>query len=162
MPDTQRSTAWHTRLLPVGVRVQLHAAAIMWLIGASILIVRGLGYLAGGGTWHAWALAIGLALGVLKAHLLLDRVAEKAIARILERDRASFFGFFSLKSWGFIVLMMGGGMILRRIVAHPSSVGAGFMGAIYLGVGTALILADRHYWMAVLKRDSAPVEVRNA
>jgi hypothetical protein len=29
-------------------------------------------------------------------------------------------------------------------------VGAGFMGAIYIGVGTALILADRHYWMAVL------------
>lgn len=161
VPDKQRATAWHARLFPVGVRVQLHAAAIMWLIGASILIVRGLGYLTSG-TWHAWALAIGLALGVLKAHLLLDRVAAKAIARIFERGRASFFGFFSLKSWGFIALMMGGGMILRRIVAHPDNVGAGFMGAIYIGVGTALVLADRHYWMAVLKRDLAPVEGRNA
>ena len=53
-------------------------------------------------------------------------------------------------------------MILRRIVAHPSSVGAGFMGAIYIGVGTALVLADRHYWMAVLKRDLAPAEARDA
>ncbi len=150
MPENPRSTAWHVRLFPVGVRVQLLAAAAMWLIGASILIVRGLGYLTGGGTWHAWALAIGLALGVLKAHLLLDRVAEKAIARIFERGRAGFLGFFSLKSWGFIVLMMGGGMILRRVFAHPDNVGAGFMGAIYIGVGTALILADRHFWMAVL------------
>jgi hypothetical protein len=149
VPDDQHSTAWHARLFPVGVRVQLHAAAIMWLIGASILIVRGLGYLTSG-TWHAWALAIGLALGVLKARLLLDRVAEQAITRIQERGRASFFGFFSLKSWGFIVLMMGGGMILRRIVANPSTVGAGFMGAVYIGVGTALVLADRHFWMAVL------------
>ena len=161
MPDDLHAPSWHSRLLPVGVRVQLHAAAIMWLIGASILLVRGFGYLTSG-TWHAWALAIGLALGVLKAHLLLDRVAEQAIARIFARGRASFFGFFSLKSWGFIALMMGGGMVLRRIVAHPSSVGAGFMGAIYIGVGTALVLADRHYWMAVLNRDIAPAEGRDA
>lgn len=157
MPNDRHPSAWHARLFPVGVRVQLHAAAIMWLIGASILIVRGLAYLTSG-MWHAWALAIGLALGVLKARLLLDRVAEKAITRILERGRASFFGFFSLRSWGFIALMMGGGMILRRVFANPDSVGAGFMGAIYIGVGTALVLADRHYWMAVLTRTRIPAK----
>jgi hypothetical protein len=157
VPDAQHQLFRHSRLLPVSIRVQLFAAAAMWLIGASILIVRGLGYLTSG-TWHAWALAIGLALGVLKARLLLDRVAEKAIARILARGRASFFGFFSLRSWGFIALMMGGGMILRRIVAHPDNVGAGFMGAVYIGVGTALVLADRHFWMALLFPDAARPE----
>ena len=156
MPGEQRSPGVLARLMPhASVRVQLLGAASMWLIGASILLVRGLGYLQDR-SWHWWVLAIGLALGVLKAHLLLDRVAEKAIARILARGRASFLGFFSLKSWGFIALMMGGGMILRRIFVHPDNIGAGIMGAIYIGVGTALVLADRHFWKALLFPSSAP------
>ena len=65
-------------------RTQLVAAALMWAIGASILLIRGAGYLSER-YWHAWALAAGLALGVLKARVLLDRVARKAVARIRER-----------------------------------------------------------------------------
>jgi hypothetical protein len=127
--------------------VQLFAAAVMWLIGASILLVRGIGYL-DSRYWHAWALAIGLVLGVVKARYLLDRTATKAIARIHARGRAGFFGFFSIRSWGLIALMMGGGMALRRIVVHPDLIGAGIMGAVYIGVGTALLLADRAFWHA--------------
>jgi hypothetical protein len=45
----------------VTVRVQLFSATMMWLIGASILLVRGFGYISDR-HWHAWALGIGLAL----------------------------------------------------------------------------------------------------
>lgn len=131
-------------------RTQLIAAAMMWLIGASILLVRGTGYVHDR-HWHAWALAAGLVLGVLKARLLLDRVATTAVARIRERGRAHFFGFFSARSWLLVGVMMGGGMLLRRLVVHPDVIGAGIMGAIYIGVGTALLLADRAFWHAALR-----------
>jgi len=124
----------------------------MWLIGASILLTRGATYVYDR-HWHAWALGIGLALGVLKSRALLDRVARKAVARIRERGAAGFFGFFSLQSWALIALMMGGGIALRRLVVHPGVIGAGIMGAVYIGVGTALLLADRIFWRAVFARE---------
>ena len=132
---------------PASERTQLIAAALMWLIGASILLVRGVAYLSDR-YWHAWALAAGLALGVLKARVLLDRVARKAVERIRRRGRAPLLGFFSAKSWALVAIMMGGGILLRRLVVHPDVVGAGVMGAIYIGVGTALALADRVFWKA--------------
>lgn len=138
---------------PIKVRIQLVAAASMWLIGASILLIRGVGYVSGS-YWHAWALAAGLALGVLKARLLLDRTARKAVVRILQRANASVFGFFSAKSWILIAIMMGGGIALRTIFVHPGQIGAGILGAIYIGVGTALLLADRLFWMALFSNPS--------
>lgn len=138
------------RLTPrAGVRVQFVAAALMWLVGASILLFRGAGYVQGR-YWHAWVLAAGLAIGVLKSRVLLDKIATKAVARIRARGRAGFFGFFSLRSWALVGLMMGGGIVLRRLVVHPDLIGAGIMGAIYIGVGTALLLADRLFWQAAL------------
>lgn len=120
----------------------------MWLIGASILLIRGTGYVSGR-YWHAWVLGIALALGVLKSRFLLDRVAAKAVARIRERGRGCFFGFFSLKSWALVALMMGGGILIRKLVVHPGVIGAGILGALYLGIGTALLVADRVFWLAV-------------
>lgn len=120
----------------------------MWLVGASILLIRGAGYVSGR-YWHAWVLGIALALGVLKSRLLLDRVAAKAVARIRARGRACFFGFFSLQSWGLVALMMGGGILIRTLVVHPGVIGAGILGALYLGIGTALLVADRVFWLAV-------------
>lgn len=135
---------------PASERAQLLGAAVMWAIGASILLIRGLDYVHDR-SWHAGVLAIGLALGVLKSRVLLDRVARKAISRIHLRGRAHFLGFFSTRSWALIALMMGGGILLRRLVVHPDVVGAGIMGAIYIGVGTALVLADRLFWLAVFR-----------
>lgn len=136
---------------PIKVRIQLVLASMMWLIGASILLFRGVGYMQGR-YWHAWVLAIGLALGVVKARLLLDRVATKAVARIRLRETGSVLGFFSAKSWMLIVVMMGSGIALRSIVVHPGQIGAGIMGALYVGVGTALLVADRVFWRAVFSR----------
>lgn len=42
-------------------------------------------------------------------------------------------------------------MLLRRLVVHPDQVGAGIMGAIYIGVGSALVLADRIFWHAAVR-----------
>jgi len=141
--------------LQASVRTQLIGAAVLWLIGASILLVRGVSYVQGR-SWHVWVLAIGLVLGVLKARVLLDGVATRAVARIRHRGRASFFGFFSARSWALVALMMGGGILLRSLVVHPGAVGAGILGALYIGVGTALLLADRIFWLAVLRPAAVP------
>jgi hypothetical protein len=135
------------------VRAQLIGAALVWTVGASILIVRGLGYVSDR-YWHAWALGAALAIAVIKSRFLLDRVARKAVARIRQRGRACFFGFFSVKTWAFVALMMGGGITLRHFVVNPDAIGAGIMGAIYLGIGTALAVADRIFWAAALGREA--------
>jgi len=129
--DAQRPLPWWPQ---AGVRAQTVAGAMMWLIGASILLVRGTAYIQGR-SWHAYALAAGLALGVVKSRYLLEGVAERAVKRIRERGRAWFPGFFSIRSWALVALMMGGGIMLRRIVVAPDQIGAGILGAIYIGVG---------------------------
>ncbi|NTW29404.1 MAG: hypothetical protein HGA39_08605 [Coriobacteriia bacterium] len=132
----------------VGVRTQLVAAASMWLVGASVLLSRGTLY-ARTPRWDVWALAAGLVLGAVKARLLLKRVARKAVIRIQERGRGTFFGFFSAKSWLLIGTMIGSGIALRHVFVNPGLIEAGILGAIYIGVGAALLIADRIFWRAV-------------
>lgn len=125
----------------------------MWSIGAAILLIRGVGYLQGR-YWHAWVLALAVVLGVAKSRLLLDRVARKGVARIHERGRACYFGFFSWKSWLFVATMMGGGILLRHSGLRP-----GILAVIYIGVGTALLLADRIFWAAAAASFRTPAVV---
>lgn len=143
-----------------GVRTQTVAGALMWLIGASILLVRGAAYIQDR-SWHAYALAAGLALGVVKSRYLLEGVAERAVERIRSRGRAWLPGFFSLRSWALVALMMGGGMLLRRVVVAPDQIGAGILGAVYIGIGAALLLADRVFWHAVFGRTRNGVVLRS-
>jgi hypothetical protein len=126
-----------------GQRVQLFSAAAMWAVGASILLLRGVGFLHD--SWFAALLAIAVALGVMKSRYLLDRVARRAVLRIHERGRACYFGFFSWKSWLFVVVMMGGGILLRR-----SGLPRDVLAVLYVGVGTGLVLADRIFWQALV------------
>jgi hypothetical protein len=145
--DLSRHVSLAHRLMPKGsVRLQLTLAALMWFVGAAILGVRGAIYL-----WHshwaAWLVALALVIGVVKGHLLLDRVAKKAVARI--RSRGSdlcLFGFFSWKSWLLIGLMMGGGIALRNSGAPTE-----FLGVLYAAVATGLVYGDITYWRAVFE-----------
>jgi hypothetical protein len=140
---TQRRSVL-SRITPrAGQRVQLFSAAAMWAIGATILLVRGVGFLHD--SWYAVLLAAAIVIGLVKSRYLLDRVARKAVLRIHERGRACYFGFFSWKSWLFVIVMMGGGILLRR-----SGLPADFLAVLYVGVGTGLALADRIFWQAFI------------
>ncbi|MEA5076214.1 MAG: hypothetical protein VB139_07685 [Coriobacteriia bacterium] len=157
---SEHQTSQPLQLWPrADVRTQLVAGAVMWLIGSSILLVRGTAYIHGR-SWHAWALAAGLALGVIKSRYMLEGVAERAVDRIRARGHAWLPGFFSLRSWGLVALMMGGGILLRRLVVAPDQVGAGILGAIYIGIGAALLLADRVFWHAVFGRSRNGATIR--
>ncbi len=141
------------RITPrASARVQLFSAAVVWAVGAGILITRGVIYVHDR-SWHAWLLGASLALviAIPKSRYVLSGVAHRAVARILERDHACYFGFFSWKSWLFVMVMMGGGIFLRSLVVRPGVIGAGIMGALYLGIGSALLFADRHFWHAAVR-----------
>jgi hypothetical protein len=126
-----------------GQRVQLFSAATMWAIGSAILLIRGVGFLHD--SWFAALLALAVAIGLIKSRYLLDRVARKAVLRIHERGKACYFGFFSWKSWLFVIVMMGGGILLRH-----SGLPRDFLAVLYVGVGTGLALADRIFWQALV------------
>lgn len=148
---TKGCPAKGSRFTPrASVRVQLFAAATVWAIGSSILLVRGFEYVSGR-YWHAWILGVALIIGVLKSRYMLDRVATKAVARIRARGTACFFGFFSVRAWLLVALMMGGGIAIRNAIVAPGVIGQGILGALYLGIGTALFLADRVFWHAALR-----------
>lgn len=135
-----------------GATVQLFAAALVWAVGGIILVTRGVIYMHDR-SWHAWVLGATLAavIAVPKSRYILDRVARKAVLRIQKRDHACFFGFFSWKSWLFVGLMMGGGIAIRNAIVRPDLIGAGILGALYLGIGSALLFADRLFWHAALR-----------
>lgn len=148
------------RLTPrAGVRIQLFAAAIVWAVGGAILITRGIIYVHDR-QWHAWALGVSLAIiiAIPKTRFILDKVARKAVARIRDRGRACFFGFFSWRSWLFVGVMMGGGIAIRHAIVRPGVIGAGILGALYLGIGAGLFTADRVFWHAALQSLGAPKE----
>jgi len=79
-PDTLAEAATPgNRFTPrASVRAQLYGAAFVWAVGASILIIRGIGYVSDR-YWHSWALGAALVIAVVKSRFLLDRVARKAV-----------------------------------------------------------------------------------
>ena len=153
-----RRAGWR-RLTPrTGARAQLVAAAVVWLVGTAILLVRGVAYIVAPDEYERFGYGVVLialvavAIGIVKARFVLIRYATKAVTRIRTRGHACFFGLFAWSSWAFIVVMMGGGLLLRHSPLVDSWWGRTFLGILYVAVGTALLIADVVFWRAVVRR----------
>ena len=151
-----RRAGWR-RLTPrAGVRAQLVAAAVVWLVGTAILLSRGVMYIVAPDEYERFGYGIvlialvAIAIGIVKARFILIRYAAKAVRRIRTRGHACFFGLFAWSSWAFIIVMMGGGMLLRHSPLVDSWWGRTFLGILYVAVGTALAIADVVFWRAAL------------
>ena len=149
--------AWYDAITPrAGVTAQLVSAATLWFVATSILVVRGVLFIEHpGAPFSAWILpiaAVAVALGLVKARLILLPYAGRAVARIEARGRACYFGFFAPRSWLFVATMMGGGMWLRSTTLVDVWWGRVGLATLYLAVATALGLADRVFWAAVVRR----------
>lgn len=142
-------TAAPSRVRPAitgGERVQLLLAGGLWAVAAVVLGLRGAGWLVGV-PWALPAALGGVALGVLKARFLLDRVARGVARRIHDRGpEASIVGFLSVRSWVVVVIMMAGGHALR-LTEVPRPV----LGVLYVAIATALALASRAYWSVMAR-----------
>lgn len=150
-PAPSRSAGWWPQ---ASVRVQLFSAALLWLIGASVLLIRGIAFLHD--RWIPLIIAAAVVIGLAKERYILNKYARKAVARIHARGRAFYFGFFSVTSWIFIACMMGGGILLRLSpLASPKDVipwGRDALAVLYVAVGTGLLMGDRIYWKAALAK----------
>ena len=169
MDQLQTSRAGWRRLTPrAGVRPQLVAAAVLWGVGTSVLLIRGVFYIISRdevdrfGYWVALIGLAAVAIGLVKARLILIRYAKKAVRRIKTRGHACFFGFFAPTSWLFILVMMGGGMMLRRTPLVDYVWGRTFLGILYIAVGTALLIADVIFWRAVFGPLAVSAQVADA
>ncbi len=165
MTDPASTRPWWDRFTPrLGPRIQLFAAATVWLVGTGFLLVRGVLFVEVPGPrmhFSYWILPVALiavVLGVIKARFVLIRYATKAVHRIEERRHACFFGFFSVKSWIFVLVMMGGGVLLRHSPLIDMWWGRVTLSIIYIAVGTALAISDRIFWLGALRcgRDATP------
>jgi hypothetical protein len=120
---------------------------LAWMMWVTV----GLG-LIGFGAWWTWTaapvlapylVAAAIAVGALKSRLVLDPAARRVIDRIRARgDGRCLGGFLSLRTWGFVVLMIVAGRLLRGTLAR------GIVGPLYIAVGCALCLSARLAWRA--------------
>ena len=112
------------------MRAQLVAAAVVWLVGTAILLSRGVLYVVAPEEYERFGYGIvlialvAIAIGIVKARFILIGYAAKAVTRIRTRGHACFFGLFAWSSWVFIIVMMGGGMLLRHSPLVDCVVGA--------------------------------------
>ncbi len=148
---------WDKLTPRLGPRVQLYAAAVVWLVGTGFLLVRGVLFVEVPGpgvhisNWILPVALVAVVLGVLKARFVLIRYANRAVRRVEARGHACFFGFFSVKSWLFVLVMMGGGILLRHSPLIDSWWGRVTLSIIYIAVGTSLAIADRIFWLGAIR-----------
>jgi hypothetical protein len=164
--ESSSSRPWWDRITPrASVRVQMFAAAFLWMVGLGFLLGFGIKFIVDllsmphhpAVPWVVLIVIVAIALGIVKARYILIRYADKAVARIQRRGHGCFFGFFGWSSWGFILLMMGGGAYLRLGTPLPHTEwGLIFLAILYLAVGTGLAIADRIFWISAIRSVSVP------
>lgn len=124
---------------------QLFIAAGVWTTMGLVLMTRALGLLYPT-TWiiACTIMLVGLILGMLKAKMILDPVADRIIARIQLKNQPSCLGgLFSLRNWAIILTMIILGKILKHL-ALPTTI----QGTLYSLVGIALLYSSRLMWIA--------------
>jgi hypothetical protein len=163
MTSTHTPRPWWDRFTPrAGVRVQLFAAALVWLVGLGFLLVRGVLFVEVPGPrthfsyWIVPIVIVAIVIGIIKARFILIKYADKAVARIRSRGHACFFGFFAPASWLFVLVMMGGGIALRHSALVDYAWGRVLLSTLYIAVGTGLAIADRIFWIAALRPQPTP------
>ncbi len=118
-------------------------AGLLWTAAAGVLAWRGVGWLLPVAWWPPLVLG-GVVIGAAKARFILRPFARRVIARIHARGPvAPITGFFSVRSWVAVVIMMAGGHTLR-LTAIPRPV----LGVLYVVIASALLIASRAFWRA--------------
>ena len=126
----------------VSIRTHLLLGGLIWTVVGFFLLTNG--FVLVSRESHMWFGVFGLALGIFKALLVLDRVARKNIKRIKEfEDKVCFGSVYSLKTWFLVAAMIGLGRFLRTTNILPGEI----VGLIYSAVGIALLLSSRLMWI---------------
>ncbi len=102
-----------------------------------------------------WLAGLALALGFLKGHLLLSRMARRNIRRIFElsphKEKICLFAFQAIQAYLVIFGMIGLGILLRH-----SSTRREALAVVYLAIGSGLMYASIPYWRQKSVADRGP------
>ncbi|MHC4414344.1 MAG: hypothetical protein ACYS0G_03570 [Planctomycetota bacterium] len=134
------------RLKPaVSRRVQLLLAAGTWtVVGLTLVILGARWCLQEQTNLLPILLVAAVAVGLAKAVFVLRHAADRVVRRIQGRgDDRCVGGFFSWRTWILVAVMIIGGRLLRGAGMSPALVGA-----IYVAIGVALLLASWRAWRA--------------
>ena len=137
-------SAWFNAYKPAAMaRSHAFLAASMWTVVGTVLTLVGVRWVISSSLPHAWLFVlVAVVAGVLKSRFVLERSAGRAMERIRGRgDGRCVGGFFSFRTWLFVVAMACLGRILRGGLLPPYLVGL-----LYIAVGIALVLACRKLW----------------
>jgi hypothetical protein len=120
----------------------LLTAGIMWMGIGVMLDVLSYGWLKAERTDHVvLAAVIGFLCALVIHHFGFLRLVDKNLARILPMEgKRCIFSFMPLKSYILIIMMMFMGFLLRH-----SAIPKLYLSALYIGIGTALILSSFRY-----------------
>jgi hypothetical protein len=130
-------------------RVQLFAAAVLWLIGAGMLLRNAMIFLAAIDSSLWWIPPIGLLLGLLKAYFLMIPSAEFTATRIKKQGRSWLFNCYTPKVYLMVGSMITLGALLRTLGPVDNVLYQQILAVLYLTVGVGLFLSDGVYWSAV-------------
>jgi hypothetical protein len=131
---------------------QMLLAATIWTGAGVLLLSMGMFWMETGLGWGRALLVVipFVLIGMAKGHFLLDRVAKRSVARIAERGPdAPIWGFYGLRTWLLVGLMMGSGIALR-LLFNAEHWQFFYLGFLYVAVGVALVLASRRMWANAL------------
>lgn len=134
-------------------------AAVVWYIGATVLLIKSGSLLAEAGQLHPnpWgpttAGLTGVLIGGLKARYLFSKSCQKNLKRIAGLNNPRLWQFFRPKFFIMLVLMIGAGVLLSRL-AHHNYAFLWAVAALDLSIATALLGSSYVFWQekAFIKR----------
>jgi len=120
-------------------------SGMVWLLAGIILFIRAIQMM---DAWTPIGMAIillGLAIGALKSHFVLSKVARRNIDRVKAmspgKDKICLFAFQPPMSYLLIAIMMGAGITLRTF--YPHSI---YIVSLYFAIGAALLYSGIEYF----------------
>jgi hypothetical protein len=131
----------------VSRRTLVVTAALVWSAVGVGLSVRAAVWFVPYGRAALWMAPLAVSVGLLKAKLVLGRLADRNLERIRllspHKERICVFAFQSTQSFLIVLGMVAVGVLLR-----VSPLPRDLLATVYLAIGTALLAASRHYWRA--------------
>jgi hypothetical protein len=127
-------------------RTLILSAAAAWALVGAFLSVRAALWFRSSQRAIFWMVLLALAIGFLKGHFLLSRIARRNIRRILElsphKEKICLFAFQAIQAYLLIF-----GMIVLGILLRHSSFPREALAVAYLAIGSALMYASIPYWI---------------
>jgi hypothetical protein len=149
-----RNTFWEKYKPAVSRRSLLLIAGCAWTTAGGILILRALVQLIAMKQYLWLEILIGIICGMGFYLLLFARISKKHINRItlIKIDNPCFFSFFNFRSYLMMIIMITGGITLRKLDVINRDV----LWTFYLTMGIPLLIsAYRFFYSWVKNKQSA-------